>query len=155
MQTADDPHDGGCNHEQVTGDRDASEERPGLKNVSVDGACEHRRPKSEDECVEHPKEDESPFDLSKDGPPALSNAVSKIYGEGGKTYRYHPWSDDLERPRESNKCDRPRNRGAYRSKDNECSLIYPDVFSEGTHCTVRDAINPHPNRHDGEKCCQL
>jgi hypothetical protein len=27
--------------------------------------------------VEHSKEDESPLDLSEDGPPALSNAVSK------------------------------------------------------------------------------
>jgi len=27
--------------------------------------------------MEHPEEDESPFDLSEDGPPALPNAISK------------------------------------------------------------------------------
>ena len=31
--------------------------------------------------MEHSKEDESPSDLSEDGPPALLNAVSKIYEE--------------------------------------------------------------------------
>lgn len=50
---------------------------------------------------------------------------------------------------------RPENLYAYRSNNNECSLIKSDVFNEDIHCTVGDAIYPHPNRHNGEKRCQL
>ena len=83
-QPTDNRHDGGHNHEQVTGDRNTGKERPGPENVSIDGAGEHCGPNGEDKCVEHSKEDESPFNLPKDRPPALSSGVSETHMEVGK-----------------------------------------------------------------------
>lgn len=46
-------------------------------------------------------------------------------------------------------------RGTHHSEDNEYGLVHPDVFSEGVDCAERDAVDPHPHRQDGEKCCEL
>jgi len=45
--------------------------------------------------------------------------------------------------------------GAHHGEDNKCGLVYVDMLSEGVDCTGRDAVDPHPDRQDGEKCCQL
>lgn len=37
--------------------------------------------------MEHPEEDESPFDLSEDGPPALSMRLVNERGGGEGSYR--------------------------------------------------------------------
>ena len=84
VETADNRHDRGCDHEQVACYGNTSEEGPTLEHVSEDGACKHSRPKGKEERMEHPKEDESPFDLSEDGPPALRNGISKIRQKTGR-----------------------------------------------------------------------
>jgi hypothetical protein len=81
LQTANYRHDRGRDHEQVTGHRDTGEECPGLEYVSEDGACEHPRPKGQDESMDYAEEDESPFNLPEDSPPALYNAVSETHEE--------------------------------------------------------------------------
>ena len=106
--------------------------------------------------MEHSKEDKSPFDLSEHGPPALSDGLSKTRKEKREdrtniTHGTMSWNP-LVSP---TNCGRPRNWRAYHSEDKECSLVCLDVYSKGGDRSGRDTINPHPNRQDGEKRCQL
>lgn len=101
------------------------------------------------------KEDKSPFGFSEDGPPALSDIVGNAYEEKRKDHTNVIHGPTIYTAISLMNCDRPRNQDAYRSKDKKRGFVYPDVVSEGGHCTARDTINPHPNRHDGEKCRQL
>ena len=84
METADNRHDRGCDHEQVARYGNTGEEGPILEHVSEDGARKHSRPKGKEERMEHPKDDESPFDLSEDGPPTLRNTISKVRKKMGR-----------------------------------------------------------------------
>lgn len=85
-QTADNGHDRGCNHEEITRYGNAGEKRPSLEYVSEDGACEHPWPESKEVCIEHSKENERPFYFSKDGPPALHKAISKTREEATREH---------------------------------------------------------------------
>ena len=106
--------------------------------------------------MEDSKEDKGPFNLPEDGPPTLSDAVSKTREEKRKDHTsiIHGtmiWNGAISLMNWG----RPINRCTYYSENNESDLIVPDVVYEDDHCIAGDAINPHSNRHDGEKCCQL
>jgi hypothetical protein len=156
VKTADNRHDRGHNHKYVAGDRNAGEKWPSLENVSEHGACEHSWPKGKEKRVEHPKEDESPFDLSEDGPPALYDMISKAREGMGKghtdiTHGAKIWNAIVSL------VESVTNPGTmtYHSEDKERGLIRPDVPIEGSDQITRKEIDPHPNRQKGEKCCQL
>jgi len=90
VQATDNRHDRSRNHEQVAGYRNTGEERPGPENISIGGACEHHWPKGKEEYMEHSKENESPFDLSEDGPPALSDGSAKHVRKRGRIVQIQP-----------------------------------------------------------------
>lgn len=114
VQTTDNRHSRGRDHEQVAGYRDTGEERPGPENVSVDGACEHCWPKGKDEYMEYCKENESPFDLSEDGPPALFDPVSKTHEGKRKAHTDIIHGAMIYNPLVSLViCSKARNRGTY------------------------------------------